>query len=220
MQSSRLIGMLFVCALCACSPKSGEGMGVQSEPVPRPSRSSEAKEGNPKMESKDGFIQAAIEATSDSAGEVVLVEVARPIAVVIRYRKGDIQNAPSTCSVSIVEEARGKEGVAANDSILGCSLVSSAEEVKARVKMSVEKDAITISDEGDKGNSEFDLYREPDGVWYMARASFTYPEEDPASGDVIVINEAVAFQPGIKTLRFSDYSYDAIKGGLSRAVVE
>lgn len=172
------------------------------------------------MESKDGFIQAAIDATSDSAGELVLVEAARPTGVVVRYRRGDIKNAPSTCSVSIVEEARGKEGVATNDSMLGCSLASSAEEVKARVKVSIEKDAITISDEGDKGNSEFDLYREPDGVWYVARASFTYPEEDPASGDVIVINEAVAFQPGIKTLRFSDYSYDAIKGGLSRTSVE
>jgi hypothetical protein len=173
------------------------------------------------MERKNQFIQAAIDSTSDSAGEVVVVEAMPPTAVVVRYRKGDIQSSPSFCSVSIVEAVEGKEKVVAtNDSMLACSLASSAEDVKASAKVNVERGRVSITSEGDKGSSEFDLYRDPDGVWYLAKANFTYPEEDPASGDVVVINEAAVFAPGAKTLRFSDYSYDAIEGRLSRTSVE
>ena len=216
------IGAILISAICACSPSSGEGKDARSESVPSPmSSSSEAKGGNAAMERKSQFIQAAIDSTSGFAGEVVVAEALPPTAVVVRYRKGDIQSVPSSCSVSIVEAMEGKEKVVAtNDSVLGCSLASSAEDVKASAKVNVEKDRISIAGEGGKGSSEFDLYRESDGVWYLAKASFTYPEEDPASGDVVVINEAVAFGHGVKALRFSDYSYDAIKGDLSRTSVE
>lgn len=222
MQLRRFIGTFFIGALCACSANSGQGKDAQPGPAAVPaSQSSVSKKWNPAMESKNNLGKAAMDATSRSGGDVAFVEAVHPTAVVVRYLKGDAQSSPSSCAISIVEEAGGKEEIVeTNNSMLGCSLASSADEVKAKTKVDIKKDQIRISGEGDNGNSEFELYRGSDGVWYVAKAGFTYPEEDSVSGDLIVINEAVSFGPGGKSLRFSDYSYDAIKGDLSRTSVE
>jgi hypothetical protein len=224
MQLRKVIGALFIGVLCACSPTLGKGKVTQAESVAKEIiESSDAKGTTIEMESKNSFIQAAIDATEGSLGEVVAVESAPPTAVVIRYRKGDVTSSPSSCSVSIVEwdEGKGKgEVVATNNSILECSLALSVEEVKERAEVSVENDKISISGDGDKGGVEFDLYRESDGLWYVSRVSFTYPEEDSESGDVIVVKEVVSLQRAVRHLRFSDYSYDAIRGDLARTSVE
>jgi hypothetical protein len=169
---------------------------------------------------KEESAEAAIRVTSEEGGEVVATKVAGPVSVVVRFRQADANN-PSSCLLSIVEQGRGGASVvAANDTLLACPSASDAGQVKARVKLSVAENRVSVSNEGEAGPTEIEMQRLDDGVWYVTKASFTYSEEDEESGDMIVVNEAVAYPPASRKLKVSDYSYRSVKADLVKTEVK
>jgi hypothetical protein len=169
---------------------------------------------------KEGSAEAAIRVTSNEGGEVVATKVAGPVSVVVRFRKSDTNN-PSSCVLSIVEQGRGGASVVAtNDALLACPSASDAGQVKARVKLSVAESQVSVSSEGEAGPTEIEMQRVEGGAWYVTKASFTYSEEDEESGDMVVVNEAVAYPLASRKLKVSDYSYRSVKADLVKTEVK
>jgi len=205
--------------LCACT-QAQDTNAVDSSQAGHTDADMSKREVEMSAMEKEGTAEAAIRVTSSEGGEVVTTKASGPVSVVVRFRKADTSN-PSSCLLSIVEEGRGGASVvAANDALLACPSASDAEQVNARVKLSVAENQVSVSSEGGTGPTEIEMQRFEDGVWYVTKASFTYSEEDEESGDMVVVTEAVAYPLASRKLKVSDYSYQSVKADLVKAEVK
>lgn len=223
MHQGKIIGLAAVLILAACQPAPTSGRGLPNSDstvavsdVPQQSE----------MQAMDdnAFALAATKATNDS-GELVIVKsfgpATTPLAIVIRYLAGDTQTQPATCTVQIVEKSKGEAiVVAANDSLLDCALASDAQAVGERIAINVDGTKVGLVDDADKKNASFELERHADGAWFVTKASFTYPENDLDTGEIVVVNEVATYPLISRHTLVSDYSYEAIKGDFVRSTVE
>lgn len=137
------------------------------------------------------------------------------IGVLVTYRP-DNEGGPA-CPVIVFDLSNeAPEEVAHGDKIIGCA---DADPEAAAKQIHIDVDAARIALERAKGNSSelFEIRREGPNQWRVAEVTYTAPETDASTGDVIVVQQKAEFNGVGPTL--GEFSYTRIEPNLVRTEI-
>lgn len=139
------------------------------------------------------------------------------VGVLVTYRASASSGA--TCQVRIFDVSNDKAVEVANSSeLVDCADVPTAKVGMPQVALGVEVSRVSITQTQSDNSAAFELRRSSRG-WVVEGATYTRPEVDDHSGDVLVVQESVMY-PEEAAPSMADYSYDRVKPDLARKVVE
>lgn len=168
------------------------------------------------------FKQEAIHLTEDNT-ELVLAKAHvgpdRSVALVIRYSERPVKG--GHCILSIIEQtAAGAVVIESSDQVMSCSGMSvpTAEAVKGGLEAKVESDFIRLDEDRIRNRSEYEFVRASDGRWHLTYSADIGPEEDPATGELLVASYGVAYRTVLEGPLVSEVDRETVKRAREKSV--
>jgi len=126
---------------------------------------------------------------------------------------------PASCEVSIFDlSGTAVRKIASSDQLFDCAEVATAQEATAQTEVKVRPQGAVLKQVQGNSNSEFELGKSESGDWVVLKATYVWPETDPASGNLIVVQESARFLESAPTVEH--FTYDGVKAKLIRSVIE